>query len=240
MRHPSKSASLRKLNEMGVPVATVFDVGVLTCTAELIAAYPACKHILIEPVVEWNSAITEIYTRHGIDFQLLNLAASDQDGESLLEISTVIPGEPISHSRLTDAKGEGPQFRRTPTRSLDSLVEEMKPAAPWLLKIDVDGAELKILSGAKTMLAGCSIVIVEAGLTDFVPRASVLEQAGFELFDVVDPCYYDNRLAQVDLIFLNKRTIQQHGLQLYREGFDFAKWWNYVEPEAAPVPDPAN
>lgn len=230
MRHPSKSASLRKLNEMGAPVATVLDVGVLTCTSELIAAYPKCKHILIEPVVEWNETITGIYTNHGIDFQLLNLAASDADGESLLEISTVIPGEPISHARLTDTKGKGPQFRKTPTRTLDSLVAEMKPAGPWLLKINVDGAELKILSGAKSMLAGCSIVIVEAGLTDLVARASLLEHAGFELFDVVDPCYYDKRLAQVDLVFLNKRTIQQHGLQIYRHGFDFAKWWNYVEP----------
>lgn len=232
MRHPSKSAALRKLNEMGTPVKTVFDVGVLTCTAELMDACPGARHILIEPVTEWNSTIRSIYGARNIDFELLNIAASDSDGQSQLELSTVIPGEPITHARLSASDKSGPQFRTVETKTLDSLVRELAPAAPYLLKIDVDGAEMRILSGAREMLSDCSIVIIEAGLTDLLERAGALDKAGFELFDIVDPCYYDHRLAQVDLVFLNRKTIASHGLQLYRNGFDFAKWWNYQEPAA--------
>ena len=214
MRHPSKSAALRKLNEMGAPVATIFDVGVLTCTAELIDAYPAARHILIEPVAEWNATIRDIYSSRKINFELLNVAASDSDGQSQLELSTVIPGEPITHARLTGAGKSGPQYRTVETKTLDTLTRDLAPDAPFLLKIDVDGAEMRILSGAGEMLKDCSIVIIEAGLTDLLERAGALDKAGFELFDIVDPCYYDRRLAQVDLVFLNRTVIAKHGLQL--------------------------
>ena len=97
------------------------DIGILTGTGELMAAFKDKKHLLIEPIVEWNETIERNYTNAGVDFTLVNLAASNTDGTMNMETSTVIPGQPISHARLT-AKLQGTNLRTVPVRKLDSLL----------------------------------------------------------------------------------------------------------------------
>jgi hypothetical protein len=89
MRHPIKAHSLERLKTMGMPIGSIIDVGVLSSTPDLIRAFPDKKHLLIEPIVEWNEPIARAYA--SIDHELVNVAASDADGEVALEIQSVIP-----------------------------------------------------------------------------------------------------------------------------------------------------
>lgn len=80
MRRPLKMESFNKIKSMGIPIATVLDIGILTGTGELMAAFKDKKHFLVEPIVEWNDRINASYSKHGIDYTLVNVAASNTNG----------------------------------------------------------------------------------------------------------------------------------------------------------------
>lgn len=225
-RKPLKIEAFEKLKALGVPVGTVVDVGVLNSTWELLTAFQNSRQLLIEPIVEWNEVIERTYSQAGIDFEIINIAASDADGVMNMKVVSVVPGKPISHAHLT-SQVSGNDLREVTVRKLDSLLAERDEPRPYLLKIDVDGVEMQILAGARKMLDECSIVVIEANITNYLERATVLEEAGFQLFDIVDPCYYDSRLRQFDLIFLSKKTIEELSIDMYKEKFDYNKWEVY-------------
>ena len=144
-----------------------------------------------------------------------------------LRTASVNAQKKITHARITDEKGDGAQIRSAPARTLDSVVAERDLKKPFLLKIDVDGAEMKVLAGATQTLASCSVVIIETGFKNMLERANCLHEAGFEIFDIVDLCYYDDRFVQADMIFLSKRIIKNNGLEVYKDGFDIRRWTPY-------------
>lgn len=223
MRRPMKIHSLRKLKDMGVPVGSVIDVGILSGTFELMKEYAHVPQLLLEPIVEWNATIEEKYTANSVDFELLNVAVADQNGEMQMETSSVKEGADITHARLTD-KVEGENIRTVQVRTLDRLMAERDYPGPYLLKLDVDGVEMKILQGAQKVIEECSVIVIEANVLNFVERANYITDKGFRLFDFVDICYYDDQLRQFDLIFLNTRTIAEHDLDMFRKPFEYSKW----------------
>lgn len=229
-RRPLKEDSLRKLIQMDVPIGAVLDVGVKTATYELLRVFPDKFHLLMEPIAEWNDGMKKNYSRGGVAHEIVNVAVSDSNGDVKLKTSSVYKDKPISHARIIgdEDAGDGPQYRTVPTRTLDSLVAERKLAKPYLLKIDVDGAELSVLAGAKQTLKDCSVVVIETGITNIVERAHAIQSAGFQPFDIVDFCYYDDRFVQADMIFLSIKLIQERNLGVYRDGFDIDKWKNYI------------
>jgi FkbM family methyltransferase len=223
MRGPSISRSLRKLTELGVPIGSIIDVGVLTCTPHLVNIFPHVQHLLVEPIEEFNDAIESIYRNARINFHIENIAASDFNGRANMRLSSVVPGKPISHARLTkDVSGEN--LRNVAVRTLDSILETRSLPPPYLLKIDVDGAELDVLRGASQALKNTSVVIIEALPSNFVERLSFIESKSFQIFDIVEICYYDDWLSQVDVVFINKRMAAQSNLKMISGEFDLKKW----------------
>ncbi len=226
-RLPLKTQAFQRLKEMGVPVNTVIDIGVLTCTGPLMQEFPDRPHVLVEPIEEFAPRIRKNYDKKGIEYDLVIAAMSDRDGEVSMQTKTVRHGTPITHARITDTDGDGPTYRKVQAKTLASLVKERGCQAPFLLKIDVDGAELDILKGAGPVLDDCSVICVEVGIKNIVQRADFIVRAGFQPFDLVDLCYYDRRLVQADMIFVNDRIIKEMDLEIYRDGFDIEKWEAY-------------
>lgn len=229
-RQPTKAHSFKILKEMGVPVSTVIDVGILTSTYELIQAYGDVPQLLIEPIVEFEDRIRANYDKAGVNYELIKVAASDRDGETAMRTKSVRENVDITHAQMADTTDAPGQYRTVPVRKLDTIVQERTLNKPYLLKIDVDGAELSILRGAENVLKDCSVICIEVTMTTFFERAELIRRSGFQLVDVVDLCYYNDRLSQVDLIFVNTQIIQEKGLQIFGSGFDIAKWKTY-EPK---------
>jgi hypothetical protein len=75
-------------------------------------------------------------------------------------------------------------------------------ARNFLLKVDVDGADLQVLEGFGDCLRMASVVIVEMTFTTFTQRAQFLTGSGFQLIDIVDLVYYGDCLYQFDAVFL--------------------------------------
>lgn len=226
-RLPLKTQSFRRLKEMGVPVKTVIDVGVLTCTGPLMQEFRDRRHVLVEPIEEFAPRIRAIYDKQGIDYDLVIAAMSDRDGEVAMQTKSVREGAAITHARIVDDKAGGAGSRKVKSITLETLVRERGYEAPFLLKIDVDGAELEILKGARPVLDRCSVICIEVGIKNIVQRADFIVRAGFQPFDLVDLCYYDRRLVQADMVFVNDRIIKEMNLEIYRDGFDIEKWEAY-------------
>lgn len=220
-RVPTKSSALEQIDRMGIPVGSVLDVGILYGTKPLMVHYRHLRHLLFEPVQEFHDHIRKNY--EDVDYVLEGVALSDKDGESFLEVSTIREDSAITHSRLTkEPKGNS---RIIQTARLDSVMKKYDSAKPYLLKIDVDGVELSILSGAEETLKECSVVILEAHPRDFLDRSGFMLRHDFVLLDVVDICYYDGVLRQFDMVFTNKKFFDgRFGVDL-----DYKKWYGYLK-----------
>ena len=223
-RLPLKTHAFRRLKELGVPVNIVIDVGVMTCTSPLMQEFRDRRHVLVEPVEEFAPRIKQNYEKLNIDYDLVIAAMSDRDGEVTMQTKSVRDGAAITHARIIDGDREGDNHRKAPAKTLETLVKEGGYTGPFLLKIDVDGAELDILKGARPVLKDCSVICVEVGIKNFVQRADFIIREGFQPFDIVDLCYYDRRFVQADMIFLNNQVIKDLNLEIYRDGFDIEKW----------------
>lgn len=194
---PTKVNCIDRLLAAGVNFDAIIDVGVKEQTSELRIGFPKFKHFLFEPVEEFYPAIRQNYA--DVDYELVEVAASDQDGSADLTVRA-ISGNQISHSSLVGDKSIGTN-RAVRTVRLDTFFRD-EMYGDLLLKIDVDGAELKVLAGATGILSRVSCIVIEASRTSFYQRSKFLFEAGFELFDIVDLCYYHGTFHQCDLIFL--------------------------------------
>lgn len=226
-RRPDMAEALAKMVALGVPVGSVIDVGVQSGTAALSRIFKDTPHLLIEPVADWNPSIRRHYEALGIEHEIVNAAASDRDGDTAMRQKSVIQGEVKSHAfMIEDERAEAGDLR-VPMVRLDTLVAERELAGPYLLKIDVDGAEMQVLEGARETLKACSAVAIEMSVNNMIERAVHLRAAGFIPFEIVDLCYYDGRFVQADFVFLSGAVIRSHRLDFYRTGFDPSLWENY-------------
>jgi FkbM family methyltransferase len=212
-RSPRKDETLKIIKDRGIPVGTILDVGVLHGTGELMGAWPAVKHVLFEPVAEFAEKIRSNYAR--IPHELHTVAVGDSDGEVTLKTQALIQGMEISHSKMVDGQaGSEPGTRRVPKVRLDTFLKGRSLPEPFLLKVDVDGAELQVLRGAAETLKRCSVVIVECVGPELVQRIQAVQAAGFQLFDLSEPAYYDKVFWQCDAVLIRKDLHQKHFKQL--------------------------
>ena len=107
--------------------------------------------------------------------------------------------------------GSEPPRRSVPVITLDDLVAERRTAGPYVVKVDVEGAELEVLGGAARVLRESELVLLEVSLFELVPGAPQLHDVvawmhghGF----VVAALYnghnrpLDGQLAQIDIAFV--------------------------------------
>jgi FkbM family methyltransferase len=207
-RRPTKLSALQMIVELGIPVGTVIDVGVLSQTSELIRCFPDKKHALFEPVPDHEQAIRQAYK--DLDYDLHQCAVSNQDGTSFLRLIRN-DRQAISHSQLADTEGE--DCISVEQHKLDTIIPAHSYAAPFLLKIDVDGKDIEVLKGGREILPQCSCVVVEATAPRIGPTLSLLSQQGFFLWDIVDLCYSHGTLWQVDLVFLPKKYQAEYSMK---------------------------
>jgi len=101
---------------------------------------------------------------------------------------------------------------------LDTLLVS-RDDGPYLLKIDIDGGEHLVLDGAEQTLQQCNVVVVEVQPITFRVRCGMMLDMGFVLYDIVDLCYYDDWLAECDMVFVKPQFMPKITGQ-----FDHDKW----------------
>lgn len=222
-RIPTKTNSLSKLKEMGLPVPVILDVGVQYATPELMKVFPGARHILFEPVREYHDSIRRSYEAAGIQYEIVDVAAAGTDEDRTLELSTYYEGMEITHARFAGSNSSGENLREVKAARLDTLVAGMGLEGPFLLKVDVDGAEPEILAGATEVLKSCSALIIETTIENFFNiTQQMMASTGLVLFDVVDLCYHRGALRQVDLVFLRSAALPKEVLAQHYSDAEFS------------------
>jgi FkbM family methyltransferase len=233
-RKPSMIDAFRYLQSKELPIDFVIDVGVLVCTYPLVHCFPSLSHFLIEPVKSFHPRISAYYAGRNVPFQILDFAASSNDGHATLcEFANKMGSEEVTHSGIYfDSSHEALQNVASRTAidcyKIDTFFGSFcdtcaldQKSVNALLKIDVDGCEEDIILGAKESLEHCSVVVIEAPLRRLSSRLLLLENFGFELVDITDPCYYAKYLSQVDLIFVRADLVKSFKLVPWDRGGSF-------------------
>lgn len=206
----SMAGSLRQLTRLGFKPQTVIDVGVAYGTPELYQEFHNANILLIEPLAEFEPFLREICTSYKAQFVLA--AAGETDGIAVLNVHP----DKFGSSWFKEVEGSSVDGvpRDVPMVTVDQVCLEKNLTGPYLIKADVQGAELQVLAGATRTLQQTHAVILELtlfgtliGAPQFYDVISRMKQLGFVVYDAYNFLYrpLDNALCQVDIVFVRER-----------------------------------
>jgi FkbM family methyltransferase len=211
---------MRALKDLGFNPKAILDVGANTgeWTREMKTIFPDARFFMVEANMQHKGSLEKI----GSPFRIA--AVGHVDNEEVDFYKTAAPGFRDSNTGASIFKeinnkhfeGENLVKERVVMRTIDSLVEEAGETGPFhLLKLDVQGAEIVALQGARAVLEHTAFVLLELSVTPFNLNAPLafeahafMERIGFMLVDVVGLNYNGTSLLQVDALFRRKRPVQ--------------------------------
>src|SRR3954454_4728271 len=214
-------AVLAHVKRLGFAPATVIDVGVAYGTPELYNAFPDARFLLVDPLEEYAPAIDQIVGRLR-DAEWVRAAAGPEPGSITISVNRA----PALSSTLGQWKGrdDGGTPREVPVVRIDDLVAERSLPGPYVVKADVEGAELRVLEGATRVLSETELVLLEVNLFQFLPGqpqlhdvVAFMKERGFVTYD-----FYGGHLRLLDgaLAMTNMAFVRDDGM--FRRSHDFA------------------
>ena len=206
--------ALQHAKKLGLLPATVIDVGAAygTFTLECCNVFPKSRYLLIEPLQEYERYLHKVVGTIPKAEYILSAAAA-KGGEVEINVHPDLVGSSI-YLEGEDSHVNGVP-RKVPTVTLDSLCEDRKASGPYLMKIDVQGAELDVLAGAKKVLNDTEYLILEVSLfgffeggPQFYDIVRYMKSCGFVVYDIFGLQYrpLDNALSQVDMVFVRDES----------------------------------
>ena len=195
----------------GNNIEYVIDVGANTGTPFLKDSFPNAHHYLIEPLTNTHPQLIENY--QDVAYTLLSTPLLDTITPIHFYTYSVTTNEGLCNSSVLVGENEyiGNNYTLSHTITTSTLDNTFSSNTNinrlnTIIKIDVDGNELKILKGGETLLSNIGLVIIECNAQSINSIMSLLYSMGFELFDIVSPGYYRDIWIQSDLIFINQKV----------------------------------
>ncbi len=203
-------AALERAVKNGLQAATIIDVGVATGTPALYAAFPQATLVLVEPLCEFLPAINKLVESRSNAF-VVEAVATSQCGTAKVNVHPDLVGSSIfRESEPSDVNG----FERSvKAETLDSICARLAVGGPYVLKIDVQGAEIEVLKGAERVLMEAEYVVLETSLWGTFENGPQMPQVidfmfkrGFVPYDLFGPLYrvLDDALFQIDMSFVRE------------------------------------
>lgn len=194
----------------GLQINTVIDAGAAFghWTRMCRELLPRATYLLIEPLAQYDDWLDPLCAEFS-NVSRIKAAAADQIGQATFYLHDDWCGSSLYR------EAEGAQVDGRPTEvqvtTIDTLTQEFQLPGPFLLKADVQGAELKVLDGATATLKQTEFILLETSLFEFFKGGPLIDkimvnlrQHGFVVYDILNPQYrlLDNALGQVDLVFV--------------------------------------
>ena len=219
----SMAGGLAQLAQLGFEPRTVIDAGVANATRELYETFKNASIFLIEPLAEFEPFLRKICSEYKAQYVLA--AAGPEAGSATLNVHP----DKFGSSLLKEVEGAAADGipRTVPVITIDEECARRSLSGPYLIKVDVQGAELQVLAGAARTLRETEAVVLEVSLFGFLIGGPQLyeivdwmKQSGFVVYDIFGGHYrpLDGALAQVDMVFV-------------REDGPFRKSHAYASPE---------
>lgn len=208
---------------LGFAPRTVIDVGAASGTFELYDAFPRASHLLIEPLAEWEDDLKRVCRKYKAEYIIA--AASNEKGTRVMHVHP----EPYGSSLMQESEGEHADgfSREVETITVDEVSRDRGLEGPFAIKVDVQGAELIVLQGARKTLSEAELVILEVSLLgafiggpELYELVSFMKERGFVAYDVFGGNFrpLDGALARLDIAFV-------------RENGQFRKSHAYASPD---------
>jgi FkbM family methyltransferase len=196
------------IKSKGFDPVTVVDVGVATDTDELYHHFPTAQYLFVEPLAEFEPSLQQLCQRYNGTYMLA--AAGATDGELTINVSPDLGG--TSKFELVNAEIFDMKTRTVPQFTIDTLWKALNLSGPALLKIDVQGAELEVLTGTEKTLDKFEVIVLEVGLTEvyvgqpiFHDYIAFMAQRDYVVYDIIHTGYGDTGLlCQIDLVFVKR------------------------------------
>jgi len=200
-------------------VSLVIDAGAFLghYTVAAATSYPRSRIIAFEPTQESAAQFLVNTAAYSDRVKLHPVGLSDVPGEGVIHLTTT-GGANSVQEQTQEHQRQNPHVRecgrqKIVLRTLDDCLHDT-PGVIDVLKVDVEGLELKVLRGATATLARTRFVILEVALSrdEDVRYQSVFElfaflrQAHFHLYSLLDVYRFDEPqpslgMAQFDAIF---------------------------------------
>ena len=184
-------AVLKRLFNKGVRYSTVIDVGcadghfILNLLS--LGLIPGATPVNIDANSLYENSLKAIAEAIGGHYRIS--AITDREGS--VEITTgahpywgsIRPEHDLYWQRLNRLSGTKVT---APATTLDNLSKQLDLKPPFLLKLDVQGAEEKVLAGGSEILEKTHVVICEADVDDFQTINRILTEKKFVLYDATE------------------------------------------------------
>lgn len=212
-KEKSLTTVLAHAQKMGFAPATVIDGGAArgNWSRECAAVFPDAKYLLIEPLTEYEKDLQDA-VRTIKQATVVPLVLKSESGTASFNVHPDLEGSSLFMEQGGTAVNGF--TRALPAGTLDAVIAEKGAEGPYLLKLDVQGAELDVLRGAEETLKKTEYVILETSLFaayDNVPLLheviAFMAERGFVPYDILGLLYrpLDGALCQADICFVREK-----------------------------------
>jgi FkbM family methyltransferase len=234
-RRRTMDAVIAHYRRLGLAPTTVIDVGVAAGTPLLYEGFRDAELLLVEPLEEWRGQMEAATAGRRAPTHVTIAAAGAQAGE----IEIAVHRAPVCSSMLGQRLGDSDQPRRTvPLQRLDDIAQRAGVRGPYVIKADVEGAELEVLKGAPRLLAETELVLLEVslfahidGAPQFADVVAWMREHGFVVGDFYDGHNrpLDDSLAIIDIAFVQEagRFRREHAYATAAQADELYRSWGY-------------
>ena len=213
--------SFAQIRRLGFQPKTVIDVGVARGTPGLYRTFPGSYFLLIEPLEQFESDLKSILLKYNGSYVMV--AAGSRSGDVAFNVHENHLGGSSLYKESMGPQADGHALE-VPMRRLDDLLRDKQLTGPYLMKIDVQGAELDVLEGAQEAMKETEVIALEVSMFEFMTGAPQFSQViaymkdhGFVAYDIVIGWNrpLDGALGQADVVF-----VKDNGM--FRKNHSFA------------------
>lgn len=194
----------------------IFDVGANrgSTVQKFIDFFPSSSILAFEPINSLCETMQHLFKMNK-NIQIENCGISDINGELTFYINKSIDTSSFLPSQKTGLNSDA-QVRNThqltvPVKTIEQSCKEKNIKHINILKLDIQGSEMKALAGSANLLKQKSIDVIytEAyfiqqyvGQPLFAEIALYLSTFGYQLQDIYNPIYGKGKIAWCDAVFI--------------------------------------
>jgi FkbM family methyltransferase len=204
---------LQKVQQAGLKIDTVYDIGAFNGSwsrQTKALACPDAEFFLFEA----NPVYDQVLESTGFSY-LCGTALSNPGRETVEFYNGTNTGD--SYYKETTKHYDNQGTIQLPCTTIDKAILEFNLPIPQFIKIDTQGSELDILSGAEGILdrvdliyTECPIVRYNSGAPDFQEYLNFFKKHKFIPIDILEKHHAENTLIQVDIMFMRYDAKQQY------------------------------
>ncbi len=196
---------------LGFQPKTVLDIGVAKGTEDLYKSFPDSYFLLIEPLKEFEPDLKSILKRYKGSYVLAAAGSSSAQVTFNAHTNHLFGSSLYKESMGAEADGDP---ITVPMLRIDDILNDKRLSGSYLMKIDVQGAEIDALEGAQSALSETEVAVLEVSMFEFMKGAPqffdivlYMKNHGFVAYDIIPGWNrpLDNALGQIDIIFVKDK-----------------------------------